>query len=773
MNDHVANPKTVLFSGHDLKFIRGFVAHCQSDPRYRVLIDQHPGHQILDTDRCLELLPSADVIFCEWCLGNAKWYSQRKRPEQRLLVRLHHQEMELPFRHELEWDNVDAIIFTNVPHYRRFCREQAPQSGKAVVICCDVDCDLLDNGKLPGAEFNLGLVGINPMRKRPDLAFAILQKLRQTDSRYTLFFKTRMPWEYKWLWDRPPERDYFNDFFAGVDSSAARNSIVFDAHGDDMPLWYSKVGFILSASDHEGSHQAVAEGMAAGCIPIVRNWDGATPLYPPRFVFSSVDEAVELIREYRAPRCYAATAAQAQAYAREHFDRRRIYSKIEALFNGDLGRCSSFPALNIESAPPAASVPPVMILGYLPPGFRGGYRIRIEQEIKELTRLGCQVHLACLHPGEAEAVSLAAHRTELEQLGCAVSLVPTRGFFDVNLQETALGDTVGALQRIVAAGNFRLLHAEALYCARIGLLLKPHCPGLRLVFDCHGASPEEELMGGAHPSRVSAMRDWERRALAEADLNVFVSEAMNAFYVDQYGLNGVAHAVVPCCVADDRFPPEKSSSLPADLPAKGPIVAYLGTMAVWQCGEELIRLFAQVHRADPLVFFLLLIPQTDHARTRSLMRKHHLPASRVLLTELPHDRVAATMRHAHAGVLLRRGHAVNRVASPTKFGEYLAAGVPVIMTEGIGDFSRLARRKRVGLVLEPGLLDREEVPPEEISRIIGFLRESSEQHQQMSTRCRRTAREHLHWNTASTTLLNAYRGIWARAGADVWRRRTA
>jgi len=259
------------------------------------------------------------------------------------------------------------------------------------------------------------------------------------------------------------------------------------------------------------------------------------------------------------------------------------------------------------------------------------------------------------------------------------------------------------------------------------------------------------------------MRDWERRALAEADLNVFVSEAMNGFFREQYGLNGIAHAIVPCCVANERFPGKKGASSLAGLPAKRPIIAYLGTMASWQCGEEMIRVFAQVQRVDSQIFFLMLVPQTDHTKTLDLMRKHHLPASSVLLTELPHDQVAATLQHAHAGVILRRAHPVNRVASPTKFGEYLAVGVPVIMTDGIGDFSGMATRRRVGLVLEAGLLDRDELPPKEIFRIVGFVRESVKQRTQLSTRCRRAAREDLHWDVATATLTESYRKLELKA----------
>ena len=141
-------------------------------------------------------------------------------------------------------------------------------------------------------------------------------------------------------------------------------------------------------------------------------------------------------------------------------------------------------------------------------------------------------------------------------------------------------------------------------------------------------------------------------------------------------------------------------------------------MAAWQCGSGTIRL-AQIRRAHSRVFFLLLVPKADHAKTRELMRGHDLPENVVLLTELPHDQVANVLQRAHAGLLLRRSHPVNRVASPTKFGEYLAAGVPVIMTEGIGDFSDLAAQRGVGIVLESGLLVSQ-YPEEEISRILVY-----------------------------------------------------
>jgi glycosyltransferase involved in cell wall biosynthesis len=180
----------------------------------------------------------------------------------------------------------------------------------------------------------------------------------------------------------------------------------------------------------------------------------------------------------------------------------------------------------------------------------------------------------------------------------------------------------------------------------------------------------------------------------------------------------------------------------------------------------MVRLFAQLSRHDPTLFFLVLAPQGDHARTRELSRAHGLAEQHLCLAELPHPQVAAALRQVHAGLLLRRSHPVNQVSSPTKFGEYLAAGVPVIMTEGIGDFGRMAAEQGVGLVLKAGLLDLDPFPEAEVARIAQFVRESQQEGNCMARRCRTAARRYLHWDAAWPELHRGYRQA-AERGQDL------
>ena len=56
---------------------------------------------------------------------------------------------------------------------------------------------------------------------------------------------------------------------------------------------------------------------------------------------------------------------------------------------------------------------------------------------------------------------------------------------------------------------------------------------------------------------------------------------------------------------------------------------------------------------------------------------------------------------------------VNNVASPIKVAEYLACGLPVIMTQGIGDYSEDLAREPVGLLLD----ERKDLPEQVIQFI--------------------------------------------------------
>jgi len=50
---------------------------------------------------------------------------------------------------------------------------------------------------------------------------------------------------------------------------------------------FQRAHFVLSASNEEGCHTSVAEGMACGCVPLVGGWRGAGNVYPEEWVWKT------------------------------------------------------------------------------------------------------------------------------------------------------------------------------------------------------------------------------------------------------------------------------------------------------------------------------------------------------------------------------------------------------------------------------------------------------------------------------------------------------
>lgn len=323
--------RRLLFAGHDLKFARPLVRHYERHPDYRVLTDTYRGHVITDEEQSRALLEQADVVFCEWALGNAEWYSHNKLPGQSLVVRLHRQELTVPFLERIHWDAVDAVCLI-APEARNVFLERFPHlAGKARLIYNLVDVDAFDQPKDEDVRFTLGLVGMAPKLKRPDTALELVRKLRTHDSRYTLRIKGRDPREYDWLWRRPEEREYYESFLEQLEPAVAEGIVILDPHGNDVADWFTQVGVVLSTSDLEGSHQAVAEGMASGAVPAIRNWRGADLMYPTRFVFATLDDAVAQIRGYADAEEWSRASDDCRAFARRHFAAAAIAPRFDRL----------------------------------------------------------------------------------------------------------------------------------------------------------------------------------------------------------------------------------------------------------------------------------------------------------------------------------------------------------------------------------------------------------------------------------------------------------
>lgn len=289
----------VLVAGHDLKFFSLLQQKLESTGYFEFLIDQWQGHNRHDEAKSRALLAQADVIFCEWCLGNLKWYSYNKHPHQHLVARFHAQEARVPYMGEANWDNIDHVSFVS-EHTRRQALEvfQGFPLDKTSVIPNYLDGTKFTPKKKTGeACFTLGVVGVTPKSKRLDRAVDLLETLLEEDDRYCLRVKGKHPLDYRWLLKREDELAYYRSLFERINSDAKlRHKVIFDPPGDDVNEWFTMVGFILSPSDFESFHMAIGEGMLTGAVPIIWGWEGAVEVWGEEWMVDSLEAAKQAVR---------------------------------------------------------------------------------------------------------------------------------------------------------------------------------------------------------------------------------------------------------------------------------------------------------------------------------------------------------------------------------------------------------------------------------------------------------------------------------------------
>ncbi len=286
----------VVVASHDLKFFTKIAAQYQGMPGIELRFDHWPAINRNEGRVSKAMLKWADVIICEWCGGNALWYAKHKKSSQRLIVRLHRFELSRPWPETIKGSAVDQLVCVSKPYAQLTLAKTSVPSERVVMVPNWVDIADLNRPKFEDAQFTIGLIGAAPMRKRPDLAIAILEQLRAVDPRFKLVIKTKLPWQMPWVWRDQTERDQFRDLFEHIErTESLRGSIIFDDYGADVANWLRRVGWVLSTSDDESFHLAPAEGAASGAVPVILPWPGSDQIYDAKWIHQDVTAAANFI----------------------------------------------------------------------------------------------------------------------------------------------------------------------------------------------------------------------------------------------------------------------------------------------------------------------------------------------------------------------------------------------------------------------------------------------------------------------------------------------
>jgi glycosyltransferase involved in cell wall biosynthesis len=331
--------------------------------------------------------------------------------------------------------------------------------------------------------------------------------------------------------------------------------------------------------------------------------------------------------------------------------------------------------------------------------------------LRELSNLGVQFTLlsferpaAIVAHGndkiEALRRQLATQKIEWHWLGYHQTPSLPATIFDV-------ANGVRFARRLVRQNRIELVHARSHIAATIALSLKRRF-GIKMIFDVRGLMADEYVDAG-HWRKGSVpyrLTKWmERRSLASSEGVVTLTEAIWPIIKEWEGLRGrdnVVHAVVPCCANLDlfRFRESDRERRRHEMGLAGRFVAvYSGSVDGWYLTEQMADFFALIIKRRADTHALWLTPGR-HERIENLMQQRGIPEDRYTVIAAASDEVPSYLSASDVGVAFIKPCFSKLASSPTKYAEYLACGLPLVINAGIGDSDSLVLNENAGALID-------------------------------------------------------------------------
>ena len=248
---------------------------------------------------------------------------------------------------------------------------------------------------------------------------------------------------------------------------------------------------------------------------------------------------------------------------------------------------------------------------------------------------------------------------------------------------------------LIQSDDIRILHARSFTPALISLMVKKLFRGrIHFIYDNRGLFIEEQIYIGKwrkNGIKVKFARLLEFLILKNSAKIIVVSEAFRKYlsynYRKQfdYKISVIRNRTKIKCLKYNR------SQIDNKI-----IGVFSGSVAKWQNISELENLIKIVSEHFGGIAFKIFT-YNDSFQTEA--NRISLNTSNVEIYHLNPEEVNEMMQTGDFGILLRDKIPINFVASPLKFSEYLASGLPVLLSEGIGDTEYIIDKYKVGVII--------------------------------------------------------------------------
>lgn len=261
--------------------------------------------------------------------------------------------------------------------------------------------------------------------------------------------------------------------------------------------------------------------------------------------------------------------------------------------------------------------------------------------------------------------------------------------------------------------NFDATHCRSDIPGLIGYQLQQQS-GIRFLFDMRGFWADERVEGKIwnlkHPlfkMIYSYFRKKEKQFFERADAVVSLTEKGKKIIEenDAFGKTTAPITVIPCCVDLEKFDPDVIEESKVQeirktmkLSAETVVFGYVGSIGTWYMLDEMLAFYAVQRKKHKQSSFFFLSGEPADTILRAA-KKWGIPESEIIVKRVTHTAVPVYTSLFDLALFFIRPTFSKSASSPTKQGELMAMGIPVICNAGVGDTDHIIVSSQAGMVL--------------------------------------------------------------------------
>jgi glycosyltransferase involved in cell wall biosynthesis len=257
--------------------------------------------------------------------------------------------------------------------------------------------------------------------------------------------------------------------------------------------------------------------------------------------------------------------------------------------------------------------------------------------------------------------------------------------------------------------NFSLIHCRSYGAGEVGMHLKKKF-GVPFLFDMRGFWADEKKDGHVWPQDKWVYRQIykhykkQEKALIQSAAHIISLTYAGKREIETWSFYdpSVSITVIPCCADMTHFSlndsEQKSNSRKAlNIDEKTFVVSYLGSIGSWYMLDEMLQLFKKIKEQYNNALFFLITP----SNARIIFEKatdYGIAHKDILVKEASRIEVPLFMKASDITLSFIKPTYSKKSSSPTKLGEVMGMGIPVITNDKVGDVAEIVEGK--GIVLQ-------------------------------------------------------------------------